>query len=177
MILSGGNLTHVFGVLSGLFAAFSYSLIVVLLSANLKELDSITFSGLSGVFGLCIWPIFLLIKLTLIPNNPQIDATYCLFLSLGKFIYLGTRYTSAIIFSASLAGSFAIMTVSASVKYVCSTVVTVVGTLEIVMDYLVQIFVFKDSADIYSLGGSFIVLTSIVAVTLERDEKHEYESK
>ena len=81
----GLHLEHVFGVTAGLFAAFCYSLIVVLLSAHLKELDSFTFSGLSGICGISVWPVLFLTKINLLQEEVRIEPGYCLFLLLGEF--------------------------------------------------------------------------------------------
>ena len=73
----------------------------------------------------------------------------------------------------------ALLSLVEAVKHEDSTVVTAIATLEIVLDYLAQVFLVGNGADAVSLTGAVVTTLSIVAVTLEpgRMGQDEYEEK
>ena len=73
----------------------------------------------------------------------------------------------------------ALLSLVEAVKHEDSTVVTAIATIEIVLDYLAQVFLVGTSTDAVSLTGAVVTTLSIVAVTLEpgRRAQEEYEEK
>ena len=64
--------------------------------------------------------------------------------------------------------------VAEALKRQTSTVVTVIGTFEIVLSYLAQIFIMGEKSDVYSIVGATVVLCGIIAVTLESGQGGDY---
>ena len=75
-----------------------------------------------------------------------------------------------------LCGCFSLLTIAAAAKRQPSTVVTCIGTFEIILSYFSQIFIMGDPSDIYSIVGAAMVFLCIIAVTLEPGKKVEYQA-
>ena len=68
------------------------------------------------------------------------------------------------------------MTIAEALKRESASVVAIIGTFEIVLNYLSQVVLMGDSTDTYSIIGASVVLCCIVAVTLESNQRSEYAS-
>ena len=68
----------------------------------------------------------------------------------------------------------AALTLAEALKRQTSTVVTVIGTFEIVLSYVAQIFIMGEDTDVYSIVGATVVLCGIIAVTLESGKGSDY---
>ena len=76
--------------------------------------------------------------------------------------------------SGCILSNLAVVTLAEALKRQTSTVVTVIGTFEIIMSYVVQIFIMGEDTDVYSVVGATVVLCGIIAVTLESGQPTHY---
>lgn len=70
--------------------------------------------------------------------------------------------------------NLAILTLTEALKRQTSTVVTVIGTSEIVLSYMAQVLIMGDESDVYSIVGASVVLLGIIAITLEPGQHKGY---
>ena len=84
-----------------------------------------------------------------------------------------TSYT----LSAGLFSILGLQTMTEAVKYIDSTAVTSITTLEIVFGYQAQVFIVGRETDLCSVTGAVITFASIILITLEPSKRDQYEAK